>query len=136
MFLKDIIEFIKKEAKKIPNVNTVIVGDVLKLNNSDVEYSAIVIAPTAADFDSYEITIFYADKVNDDESNVVDIQSHSVEIIKNIAGRLKNADFDDITEVETDRFELFTQRFNALCAGCFATITVSYDNGDIDCKIY
>lgn len=136
MFLKDIIEFIKKEAEKIPNVNTVMVGDVLKLNNSDVEYSAVVIVPTTADFDSYEITIFYADKVSDDESNVVDIQSHSVEIIKNIAGKIKNADFDDITEVETDKFELFTQRFNALCAGCFTTITVSYDNGDYDCKIY
>lgn len=136
MFLKDIIEFIKKEAEKIPNVNTVIVGDVLKLNNSDVEYSAIVIVPTTADFDSYELTIFYADKVNDDESNVVDIQSHSVEIIKNIAGKIKNADFDDITEVEIDKFELFTQRFNALCAGCFASITVSYDNVDFDCKTY
>ena len=136
MFLKDIIEFIKKEAEKVPNVNTVIVGDVLKLNNSDVEYSAIVIVPTTADFDSYELTIFYADKVNDDESNVVDIQSHSVEIIKNIAGKIKNADFDDITEVEIDKFELFTQRFNALCAGCFASITVSYDNVDFDCKTY
>lgn len=136
MFLKDLIEFIKKEADKVPNINTVIVGDVLKLNNSDVEYSALVVVPTTAGFDSYELTLFYADKVNDDESNVIDIQSHSVEIIKNIAGKIKNADFDDITDVDIDKFELFTQRFNALCAGCFATITVSYDNGDFDCKIY
>lgn len=136
MFLKDLIEFVKKEAGKVPNVNTVIVGDVLRLNNSDVEYSAIVIEPTAAGFDSYELTIFYADKVSDDESNVVDIQSHSVEIIKNIAGKIKNADFDDVTEVEIDKFELFTQRFNALCAGCFASITVSYDNVDFECKTY
>ena len=136
MFLKDLIEFVKKEAGKVPNVNTVIVGDVLRLNNSDVEYSAIVIVPTTADFDSYELTIFYADKVSDDEGNVVDIQSHSVEVIKNIAGKIKNADFDDVTEVEIDKFELFTQRFNALCAGCFASITVSYDNVDFDCKTY
>lgn len=136
-YLKDIALEIKDIASEIPNVNTVRVGEITDLNRGDVEYSAVVISIGDVEFDleyghkKCFFNLFYVDLQNDDESNLVDIQSHAVEVLINIVSVL----YERNENLEIDRIQPFSDRLQALCGGAMVSVGVTVAH-DQSCKLF
>lgn len=136
-YLKDIALEIKAIASEIPNVNTVHIGEITDLNRGDVEYSAIVISVGDVEFDveyghkKCYFDLFYVDLQDDTESNLVDIQSHAVEVLINLINEL----YERNENVEIDRIQPFSDRLQALCGGAMVSVGVTVDANQ-DCKVF
>lgn len=128
MTLKYLVEQIKKIALLQPNVNTATEGDVYDIlnGNPSVKYGVIHLTQTThrtqEDQDIYGFNIFYIDRLLGDNSNKLQIQSIGKELIYNI---LKSLDETFDTETSNITFQPFTEKFNDLCAGVYASVNVS-----------
>ena len=131
MTLKELIEKIKTIARKQHNIGYVGEGDIYTLNSiPNIDYSVIFITQQnhsiTADLSEYNINLFYVDRLMNDKSNRLDIQSHGITIINNIINQL--ASTIDVDVEYPVSFTTFTQRFSDECAGVFATIKITTDN--------
>lgn len=128
MTLNYLVEQIKKIALLQPNVNTATEGDVYDVlnGNPSVKYGVIHLTQTThrtqEDQDIYGFNIFYIDRLLGDNSNKLQIQSIGKELIYNI---LKSLDETFDTETSSITFQPFTEKFNDLCAGVYASVNVS-----------
>lgn len=119
------INNLKDIAWSIPNIRTVKVGDVYKLNEDpEVEYSVINISQGTHRSDSdwmyYNFNIFFIDRLTSDMSNKLDIQSHAIAVLNYIISHLP----DDMIIEEQYEFQVFEERFHDLCAGAYTTVTI------------
>lgn len=123
--LKDIYSTVEQIIKKIPNINT-FVSDFDYLNREDTKYTAIVLQQVNATRSDYYLTynfnLGYVDRLLEDRSNELDIQSAGVLILNKIVDQLNG--IEDI-DVEATSFNYFTQRFLADCAGAYCNLSVS-----------
>lgn len=131
--LKDLILKIKDIASKIPNVNSFYQGDVYQLNeNADVKYSACVVSQgqhvvNMDDFTvNYNLIIFIIDRQTSDADNVLDVQSHSIDVLNTIATELNK-----ICIIEDYTIDTFKERFSSLCAGAFMRIGIELPMNDL-----
>lgn len=87
-------------------------------------------------YTTYQLSLFYFDRLLEDSSNDIDIQSTAIEVLKNI---IKKAAFvDGIVAVDDEyTITLFveTERFKDRCSGAYATIEITIVN-DSECVIY
>lgn len=132
MTLKEIITKIKKVAKKQRNIGYVGEGDIYTLNSlPNIDYSVIFITQSnhsiTTDLCEYNINLFYVDRLFEDDSNRLEVQSHGITIINNIINELSSTDIDIDVEYPIS-FTTFTQRFTDDCAGVFATVKITTDN--------
>lgn len=135
-YLKDITEHIESVCRAVPNVNTVYTGNIWDLSTKgDTEYSAMVLDCTGADYyieagmTSFDFGLFYADIQTDDGNNVLDIQSHAVEVLCNVADKIAQ----QYENIEIEGIQLFEERLSSLCAGAMITFTVTVFHNP-DCK--
>lgn len=135
MTLKYIVDTIKSIALLQPNVRTATEGDVYDVlnGNPNVKYSVFHITQNAHkqqdNIDYYSFNLFYIDRLLNDYSNKLQIQSVGKELISNI---LKTLDETFDTETSNITFQPFTERFNDLCSGVYANVTISCVN-DVSC---
>lgn len=128
MTLKYLVDVIKNIALLQPNVRTATEGDIYDtLNgNANVKYSVFHITQNAHreqdNIDYYSFNFFYVDRLLNDYSNKLQIQSVGKELISNV---LKTLDETFETETSNITFQPFTERFNDLCAGVYANVTIS-----------
>lgn len=132
MTLKEIITKIKKVAKKQRNIGYVGEGDIYTLNSlPNIDYSVIFITQSnhsiTTDLCEYNINLFYVDRLFEDDSNRLEVQSHGITIINNIINELSSTDIDIDVDYPIS-FTTFTQRFTDDCAGVFATVKITTDN--------
>lgn len=135
MTLKSLLDSLSKVAYTIPNVNTVILGDVYQLNKlTDVDYSVICIYENNATINNnsitHTVTIFYIDRLVDNGENEYSVKSTGEVILKEILTKL-----DVLGEIEIDsnkRLNYFTQKFADECAGVYMQVDITSDMGD-DC---
>ena len=127
MTFAQFVERLKAVALSQPSVRTVVENDVFRLNaQPSVEYGVFAFTQGQhnANLDTgvttYTMTLFYVDRLTEDASNEVEVQSVGMDTLRNIIATL--ADEFGITAWTINTFN---QRFTDLCAGAFATVAVS-----------
>ena len=128
MTLKDTIKAIELAAYGQPAVNMIVRNDIFRLNKcADARYGAFAwlqgqhTANINSSLINFSFTFFYADRLTNDRSNEVDIQSVGIETLNNIIRRLENLGI--YTEM-VYTFQVFNQRFVDECAGVFCNVTL------------
>lgn len=105
-----------------------------------VDYPILYTTPAGThnvtpNYTSYELTLYYIDRLLEDNSNDVNIHSVGVEVLKNIINKIKAV--EDVVEVE-DEYDIIlftdTEKMKDRCSGAYATIKVSVLNNTI-CSI-
>lgn len=128
MTLYELTKLIEKFAT-LEHVNSTFVGDIYDLNHlQNIEYPAFVITQGShsQSFNDETMNInyslFFVDRLLEDKSNELEVQSWAVEAVNNLV--------NNITEQKIGYVEgagsvtTFTERFDSLCAGAYATINL------------
>lgn len=134
MTLLQLSRLIEEAASRQPAINMIVRDNVLKLNDlPDCLYGAFVwtqgqhrcnINDNGASITKYTFTLFYIDRMNEDGSNATEVQSTGNDVLGNILRDL--AEDLDVSEWTVNTF---TQRFKDVCAGAYATITLTLPAG-------
>lgn len=137
MKLIEIINIIIDTAKSLPNIGTIYEGSVYDLNAlPNVRYSTIVITQgehsVNDNYSDFNFKIFYVDKLMNDESNRLQIQSNGMLILQNLINKIQN-DNDEI-ECGALRFTTFTHKFADNCAGVWANVNIITNNSLNHCS--
>lgn len=131
MTLFEIINKLKDIAIRKPNINYAGDGDVYTLNSlTDINYSVFFVTQNDHLIDSdtitYNLNLFYIDRISDSEDNVLNIQSDGMLQLTNIINTLV---FSEDVDVEGDiTFVPFIQRFADNCSGVYCTVRFVCDN--------
>ena len=125
MNLLQTIRTIEEVAKGIPNVHAV-VSAFEDLNREDTVYSAVIIQQQSHthndDWMQYNFYIGYADRLVEDGSNELSVQSTAMNTIHSIVRVLRN--ILPSAEISYSNTNVFTQRFTALCAGAYESVSI------------
>ena len=108
-------------------------GDVYEFENSGSrKYANVVLTPTqsvdSGDYTTYTFTLFATDRLTDDKSNKVSVQSHCKSILTGILDKL--CETGDVT-LSSATFYYWTEKFNDLCGGCYVTFSVALSREEI-----
>ena len=131
MTLFEIINKLKDIATNKPNINYVGDGDVYTLNSlPNLDYSVFFITQNEHSIDSntitYNLNLFYIDRIADSEDNVLNIQSDGILQLTNI---INNLVFSEDVDVDGEiNFVPFIQRFADNCAGVYCSVSFVCDN--------
>lgn len=124
--LKKIIYFLVQAAKAQPNLNTVMLHDVYRLNHiPDIRYGAFVIETEQGIHtvpDSvlrFNFTLYYVDRLTIDKKNMLDAQSTGIDVLHNILVSLPEE-----IDLITSTYRVFDQRFKDDCAGAYVNVTL------------
>lgn len=125
MTLKTIIEKIREYSLGSPNVCGVIVNDVFEANHWEgVEYGVVAIIQrehsVSDNLATYRFQLAYIDRLTEDKSNEVDIQSEGVITISNIVNAL--VEYSDVDMDGDMSFSVFNERFKDDCGGVLADV--------------
>lgn len=129
MTLVEVIKVIEVIASRQPSIRMIIENDVFKINEkADARYG--IFAWTQGQHTSridsnsvdYSFTFFYVDRLKNDKSNQIEIQSVGTETLNNI---LLTLDDIGIDIDQTFTFQVFNQRFNDECAGVYVNVILS-----------
>lgn len=127
MTLINLIDTLKSIAKLQPNIRTATDGSIYEVLNANVgvEYGVFHITQTSHvnsnGFDTYGLNLFIVDRLMDDESNRILIQSKAKDGLTNIINTFCEdymADHEDII------FQPFTDRFKDYCAGVYCSVRI------------
>lgn len=129
MTLSEVIKTMEVIASNQPSINMIVENDIFRLNEkADARYGvfAFVQGQHSAAVDSnvidYTFTLFYVDRLLNDRSNQIEIQSVGIQTLNNIISTLDEA---GIFSEQTYSFQVFNQRFLDECAGVFCNVTLS-----------
>ncbi len=137
MTLFELINKLKDIAISKPNINYVGDGDVYTLNSlPNIDYSVFFITQNDhsiyQDTITYNLNLFYIDRISDSEDNVLNIQSDGMLQLTNIINTLV---FSEDVDVEGDiTFVPFIQRFADQCAGIYCNVRFIVDNNLGSCN--
>lgn len=138
MTLYKLVQDVCNLGKSSPNVNFVTQGDIYQLNhNQDIDYPAFVVTQgthTGSDYDEeqFTLTLFAVDRLVSDKSNEIDVQSWANGVLMDVIRKIE--EFYIGTVQPGFKIQTFTEKFDSLCAGAYATIAVTIENMDCDCS--
>ena len=128
MTLKEAIKVIEVVASQQPSVNMIVENDVFRLNaKADARYGVFAWLQgqhsTSIDSNtlSLQFTFFYVDRLTEDKSNQLEIQSVGIQTLDNI---LRKLDELGMWVSNNYTFQAFNQRFLDECAGVFTNVTI------------
>lgn len=129
MTLVEVIKAIEYVAIRQPSINMIVRNDVFRINEKpDARYGLFAWTQgqhntsSDSDFINYSFTFFYVDRLKNDLSNQVEIQSVGIQTLNNIIKALEDY------QVYSDQqytFQVFNQRFADECAGVFCNVILS-----------
>lgn len=132
MTLYEVVDSFLNIAKNVPNINYVGQGDIYSLNTlPNVEYGVFFITQTNHQMSentiTYNLTLFYVDRLKADGSNKLQIQSQGISTLGNIINLFSL--HNDEVDIEYDiQYTTFLQRFADECSGVFCNVSVTTDN--------
>lgn len=127
MTLAQVIDIFEKVAMQQPSINMIVRNDVFRINSSpSLKYGVFAWTQgqhsgSIAGMTSFAFSFFYVDRLKEDLSNQVEVQSAGCETIGNILRALEEYDI----EVGNYTMQTFNQRFTDECAGVFCNVTIS-----------
>lgn len=131
MTLLQVINTIQKISSVQPNIHS-FVGEFLALNDVTAKYSAIILQQRTHrrnnDFMTYSFYLGYADRLNEDKSNEVEVQSTAIQVIDDIVYKLEDLNLDCTVGV----YNTFTQRFLAEAAGGYVELDIVVPMGECE----
>lgn len=128
MTLSQVIKAVEKVAMSQPSINMIVQNDVFRINSAPSlkygvfawlqgQHSGVI----SSGMTTFNFTFFYVDRLNEDKSNQIEIQSVGCETLANIVRTL-----DDLgIYVESYSLQTFNQRFTDECAGVFSNVSLS-----------
>lgn len=131
MTLLEIVKQFEHIASQQPNINYVNNGDVYELNNlPNIDYGVFFVTQQKHSADennyTYNLTLFYVDRITTDGKNKLAIQSNGITLLTNIINLFLN---NNDVELEGDiQLTTFKERFVDDCAGAFAEISIIAEN--------
>lgn len=135
MTLKEVIRTMEIVASHQPSINMVVENDVFRLNSkADARYGVFAFVQQQhstsleSNMLSYSFTLFYVDRLKNDRSNQIEIQSVGIETLDNIIRQLDDL---GIYSEQSYSFQVFNQRFLDECAGVFCNVTFSVPSGTL-----
>lgn len=128
MTLQEVIKTFEVVASQQPSVNMIVQNDIFRLNSkSDARYGVFGWTQgqhsTSAESSmfTYSFTFFYVDRLKQDVSNQIEVQSVGIQTLDNI---LRELDDLGIYIGSTYNFQTFNQRFVDECAGVFCDVSL------------
>lgn len=136
MTLKELVNAIGKLAMRQKLINFYAAGTSLyQLNPLSVEeYPVLFLAPTgnhqiSEDLTTFEITLYYLERLLEDNSNDIDVFSSSIENLKNIIIGIQDIiGVQNVQYTYTIRNFAEVEKMNDRLAGSYATIRIMVDN--------
>lgn len=138
MVLQEIFDRLNEIAIAQPNICEIIKsGNVYDLNSErEAKFGVFCVSQGTHSFDaengitSFNLVLYYIDRLKDNEDNKIQVQSTGVETLKNILLTLqKNKE----VEIDACDFTTFTESFHQLCAGAYAAVRInSFDEGCVE----
>lgn len=131
MTLYEVITDILNIAKQQPNINHTGEGDIYSLNSlPNIDYSVFWVTQTnhtqGENTVSFNLILYYIDRLLPDDSNRLQIQSQGMLALNNIINIYNQMNTD--IQIEYDiNYTTFTHRFTDNCAGVFANVTITAD---------
>lgn len=129
MTLIQVIKAFEAIASNQPSVNMIVQNDIFRLNAcSNARYGVFGwtqgIHSTGADSNtiSYQFTFFYVDRLTEDRSNQIEVQSVGIETLDNI---IRDMDAKGLYVDSNYTMQTFNQRFLDECAGVFCNVSIS-----------
>ena len=139
MTLLQVIRAIEKVAAQQPSVNMIVQNDVFKLNTiADARYGAFAWTQgqhsgvVSTGMMSFQFTLFFVDRLTEDESNMAEVQSTGCAVLSNILRELESYDI----YVENYNLQPFSQRFLDACAGVYCSVTMEVDADSLCSETY
>lgn len=127
MNLFQTIQLIERTAALQPAVRTIVRNDVFRLNAiPDVNYGVFAWLQNEHSTEensnilTYNFTFFYVDRLTEDRSNELEVQSQGIETLENILRSLPDLGLYPAGY----SFRTFNQRFSDECAGVFCTVSL------------
>mgnify|MGYP006923190914 CR=1 FL=1 len=128
MTLKTIIEKLKEYALATPNVGGVIVNDVFRENFwENAHYGVVAIIQRehsiSDNLATYRFQLAYIDRLTEDKSNEVDVQSDGIMTLSNVINALAELN-EGIELADEMSFSVFNERFKDECGGVLADVAL------------
>lgn len=132
MTLRELYTALEGYAMSIPDIRACVENDITKLNEMrPVQYGVFGITQnehtSRQGWVTFSLNLFYIDREVNSEDNGLQIQSHAIEVLRQI---LKMA-LEDGIDVGEARYNVFAHRFQDLCSGAYCA--VSFTMADSDC---
>ena len=127
MTLLQLIHTIEAIAKNQPTINMIVQNDVFRMNSApSLKYGVFAWTQgqhsgSVQGLNTFSFSFFYVDRLTEDLSNQIEIQSVGCTTIGNILRALEENDI----EVGSYTMQTFNQRFTDECAGVFCNVTLS-----------
>lgn len=132
MTLLETIRTLEAIALEQHSVAMVIENDVFKLNTiPNAKYAVFAYTQgrhttsVSGDITTFQLTLFYIDRLTGDKSNQVEIQSTGTQVLRNILYMMSELDF----EISSMPIQPFNQRFADECAGVYCEVSIGASNG-------
>lgn len=129
MTLLETIRTMEVIASRQPSIKMIVENDIFRLNaRADARYGVFAFVQgehsTAIDTNeiTYAFTLFYVDRLKNDRSNQIEIQSTGIQTLDNI---LRTLDEAGIYAETGYSFQVFNQRFVDECAGVMCRVSLS-----------
>ena len=137
MTLQDTINTIVSIAKTQPNIRTVILDDIYRLDAMpNAKYCVFGVTQNthrwADNMLQISLNLYYIDRLTTDSHNELQIQSTGIEVLQNIISafveKCNLSVYNSIVE-----FHTFIQKFSDLTAGAYATLSFEIPTASTDC---
>lgn len=135
MTLYDTIQAIERIAAKQPAVKMIVRNDIFRLNSVPSALYGVFgwlqrehSASADSNIMQFSFTFFYVDRLTNDRSNQIEIQSVGIQTLDNI---IRELDDMGIYSEQTYTFQVFNQRFVDECAGVFCNVNLSVPVGSV-----
>lgn len=138
MTLKQITDALNAIALEQPAIRTALEkGNIYELNSMrDARFGVFCATQQTHEYNletaqmDYRFWLYYVDRLKSNESNKIDAQSTAIQVINNILRTFQKIYDVDVTDIV---YTPFTESFSEMCAGQYASVTISvYDDGCTD----
>lgn len=132
MTLYTLINKLKDISLTIPNINSAFDGDIFLLNSKpNIDYGVFFITQSQHTVNentkTFNLTLYFVDRVFEDDSNVLSVQSMGIEVLSNIIN-IFNYENDDVNIEYGINFNTFIHKFTDKCSGVYANIAIEVEN--------